>query len=97
MGTLGSYFDDKKAVTRGDLGRYNVTEREEDRHLFKVPSLRLAAKNPPYLHDGSADSLDQAIQIMVRHQLGRTISEGDVRLINSFLHSLVGEHPRIKP
>ena len=97
MGTLGSYFGGRRPVTRSDLGRYNVTGREEDRHLFKVPSLRLAAKNPPYLHDGSTDSLDQAIEMMVQYQLGRTISEEDVRLINRFLHSLVGDHPRFKP
>ena len=38
---------------RADLGRYNVTKNEADKHVFKVPSLRNVALTAPYFHDGS--------------------------------------------
>ena len=41
-----------------------------------------------YFHDGSAESLDQAIEVMARYQLGRTISEQDVRLIISQMNGM---------
>lgn len=80
-----------------DLGRYNVTGAPEDKHLFKVPSLRLAVKTAPYFHDGSVDTLQDAIHVMAKYQLGRDIPDPHVEAIVSFLHSLVGEHPRLQP
>jgi cytochrome c peroxidase len=35
-----------------DLGRYLITEKEDDRYKFKVPSLRNLAYTAPYMHDG---------------------------------------------
>jgi cytochrome c peroxidase len=97
MGAIGDYFRDRGGpVTTADLGRYNVTWLEEDRHSFKVPSLRLAAINPPYFHDGSAKTLDDAIRAMGRYQLGREIADEHVQAIGVFLQSLVGEHPRLQ-
>ena len=79
------------AATAGnDLGRFNVTGREEDRHVFRVPSLRLAALTPPYLHDGSVQTLDEAIALMGRLQLGRELAAADRAAIAAFLGSLVG-------
>ncbi|MEJ2622371.1 MAG: cytochrome c peroxidase, partial [Candidatus Thiodiazotropha sp.] len=98
MGAKGDYFKDRnREITKADLGRYNVTGREDDKHYFKVPSLRLAAINSPYFHDGSANSLDEAIKVMGRYQLGREIADEDIGDIVAFLHSLVGEHSRFKP
>ena len=74
-----------------DLGRYGVTKREADRMFFKVPSLRNAAKTAPYFHDGSADTLEQAIEMMGRHQLGLEIPKEDVADIKTFLGSLTGK------
>ncbi|MFI0378200.1 MAG: cytochrome-c peroxidase, partial [Candidatus Thiodiazotropha sp.] len=61
------------------------------------PSLRLAAINPPYFHDGSQTTLQGAIRIMGRYQLGRDLPESDIDDIAAFLHTLVGEHIRLKP
>ncbi len=98
MGVMGDYFSVRSTpVTKADLGRQNVTGLSEDRFLFKVPSLRLAAINGPYFHDGSAETLEEAIKIMARHQLGRDIPTKDVKSIVSFLSTLVGEHPRLNP
>ncbi|WP_342450081.1 cytochrome-c peroxidase [Thiorhodococcus minor] len=95
MGLMGAYFADRGGeVTQADLGRFGVTGLAEDRHLFKVPSLRLAVHNAPYFHDGSAETLADAIRLMARYQLGRSISRAHVRAIEAFLATLVGERPR---
>lgn len=89
FGVVGSFFDGRVART-ADLGRLNVTGREEDRHVFKVPSLRNVALTAPYFHDGSATTLEQAVRLMGRHQIGRELTDDDVRLIVAFLHTLTG-------
>lgn len=90
FGVLGDYFAGRQP-SKADLGRYNVTGRVEDRHVFKVPSLRNIALTAPYFHDGSVDSLAQAVLIMGRYQLGRELPESDVQAIVAFLGSLTGE------
>jgi cytochrome c peroxidase len=44
-----------------DLGRYTVTKDDADRGAFKTPTLRDVARRPPYMHDGSLDSLAQVV------------------------------------
>ena len=92
FGVLGDYFAGR-SVSEADLGRFNVTGREEDRHVFKVPSLRNVARTAPYFHDGSAATLEQAVLIMARYQLGRELSGDDVEAIVAFLGTLDGELP----
>jgi cytochrome c peroxidase len=97
FGVMGDYFADRagrQPAGSADLGRFNVTGREEDRHVFKVPSLRNVALTAPYFHDGSAPDLDHAVLIMARYQLGRELSNDDVRAIVAFLRTLTGEPPR---
>ncbi|MDR1463518.1 MAG: cytochrome B6, partial [Azoarcus sp.] len=96
FGIIGNYFADRGNISQADMGRYNVTKQEEDRYVFKVPSLRNVAVTAPYFHDGSAATLDEAIDIMGRYQLGRTLSQEDRRYISAFLKSLTGEY-RGKP
>ena len=92
FGVMGDYFADRGGVTKADLGRYNITEKESDRHVFRVPSLRNVATTAPYLHDGSAETLTDAIEIMVKYQLGRPIPGEHVELIAQFLQTLTGEY-----
>ncbi|MFN3986576.1 MAG: cytochrome-c peroxidase [Rhodocyclaceae bacterium] len=94
FGVMGDYFADRGAPTRADLGRYNVTGDEADRHVFKVPSLRNVALTAPYFHDAGADTLEEAVDIMGRYQLGRPLTAEDRRLIVAFLRSLTGELPQ---
>ncbi len=91
LGIVRDYFEDRGDVTRADLGRYNVTGREEDRYVFKVPSLRNVALTGPYFHDGSAATLDEAVRVMGRYQLGREIGGAELAAIVAFLESLTGE------
>ena len=44
-----------------DLGRYDVTHADHDRGAFKTPSLRNVAETPPYMHNGSLETLVQVI------------------------------------
>jgi len=55
---------------------------------FKVPSLRNVARTAPYFHDGSAATLEQAIDQMFLLQLGRIASADDRALIAKFLQTL---------
>lgn len=92
FGVLGDYFVGRPQ-TEADLGRYNVTGRDEDRYVFKVPGLRNVALTAPYFHDGSVASLESAVAIMGRYQLGRDLAPDDVKAIVAFLHSLTGRIP----
>ncbi|WP_198264697.1 cytochrome-c peroxidase [sulfur-oxidizing endosymbiont of Gigantopelta aegis] len=92
FGVFGDYFVKKGNNTRADLGRYNITGKASDRHVFRVPSLRLSVLTAPYFHDGSVDNLSDAIKIMAKHQLGRTISTQDIDYIIAFLKTLPGEY-----
>ncbi|MES2152698.1 MAG: cytochrome c peroxidase [Pseudomonadota bacterium] len=74
-----------------DLGRYQVTGREADRHVFRVPSLRNVALTAPYFHDGSVATLDEAVEVMFKYQLGRSATARDKELIVQFLRTLSGE------
>lgn len=103
LGLFGDYFKDRQErypeearaqIKKADLGRYNVTGNPEDRHVFKVPSLRNIVLTYPYFHDGSAATLDEAIKLMAKYQLGREIPQQDIDLIIQFLNSLTGELPK---
>jgi cytochrome c peroxidase len=91
LGVMAEYFTRDRQERRSDLGRFNVTGDERDRHVFRVPPLRNVAKTAPYFHDGSAKTLQDAIRVMIVDQLGRQVKEDDVTLIAEFLQTLTGE------
>ncbi len=76
-----------------DEGRATDTKKPEDKYLFKVPLLRNVAMTGPYFHDGSVASLEAAVRIMARVQLGATPSDKEVQDIVAFLGSLTGPLP----
>lgn len=79
-----------------DEGRYEVTKNENDRKLFKVPSLRNIELTYPYFHDGSVWKLEDAVKIMGQKQLGIDLSETEIRYIVAFLKSLTGKNIKIE-
>jgi cytochrome c peroxidase len=91
FGIFSDPFAGRKAPEPSDLGRYTVTGRDRDRRVFRVPSLRNVAVTAPYFHDGRTTSLEEAVEIMGRSQLGRDIPPRDVELIVAFLETLTGE------
>ena len=95
-GQLYSRFGMIKLINNENFGLYNVTKEEEDRFYFKVPSLRNVELTPPYFHDGSADNLFSAVEIMLRYQVGRDTSSKEILKIVEFLKSLNGEIAYVK-
>jgi cytochrome c peroxidase len=85
-------FAERTVVTPADLGRFTLTGLERDRFVFRVPSLRNVRLTGPYFHDGRTDSLEEAVEIMARSQLGREIAREETRLIVRFLGTLTGEY-----
>jgi cytochrome c peroxidase len=73
-----------------DEGRVGVTGDEEDRYVFRVSSLRNVAETGPYFHDGSIDTLEDAVRIMVQLQVGAEPDPDDTDCLASFLSSLTG-------
>ena len=77
-----------------DRGRYEITKRDPDWMVFRAASLRNVTETAPYFHDGSVTSLDLAIRMMARHQIGKELGDDDVSLIAGWLGSLTGELPK---
>ncbi len=93
FGVFGNYYPtDITSSNTHNLGRYNITKNEADRFVFRVPSLRLVTLTAPYFHDGSIETLTEAIKIMARHQLGRNISKQHIDDIIAFLKTLPGDY-----
>jgi cytochrome c peroxidase len=86
FGVMMNYIDKKKQI-----GRFNVTNDEDDKYVFKVPTLRNISKTAPYFHDGSATSLKDAVDFMIKYQLGQKVDDKQVELIVKFLYTLDGE------
>jgi cytochrome c peroxidase len=84
---------------QSDQGVYQLTKDENDKMVFKVPSLRNINKTGPYFHDGSVATLDQAIRDMAQYQRGVTLTGAKVKAIETWLTSLTGPIPEnyIKP
>ncbi len=91
FGVVNDHFKKRSDITDADLGRYNIIGKAADRHVFKVPSLRMAALTEPYLHDGSAATLRDAVDVMFEFQLGREAPDEDKEAIVVFIKTLVGE------
>lgn len=75
-----------------DIGRFGVTADARDEHVFKVPSLRNVAVTGPYFHDGSVTTLEGAVVLMGRYQLGRQLTSAEIERLVAFLKTLTGEY-----
>ena len=60
--------------------------------IVRVPSLRNVATTPPYFHDGSAPTLDEAVRRMGNAQLDQTLSDEQIKAIIAFLDTLTGTY-----
>jgi cytochrome c peroxidase len=76
-----------------DTGRFEQTNQEGDRFVFKVGPLRNIERTYPYFHDGSVWRLDDAIRIMGEAQLGKKLTAEEVDAVWAFLKTLTGEVP----
>lgn len=101
FGVVESYWEaTREFVTRDkptmpmDVGRFAVTQNENDLYVFKVPSLRNITRTYPYFHDGSIWGLRDATQIMARVQLGRELDEEQLDKLMVFYEALEGDIPQ---
>jgi cytochrome c peroxidase len=82
-------------ATSAAEGRFAVTGVDADRFNFKVPTLRNVELTYPYFHDGAANTLTEAVDIMGRLQLSRKFTREENASIVAFLKTLTGEQPSI--
>jgi cytochrome c peroxidase len=86
---------EKKYAFMKDKGRYEVTKKDDDMHMFRVPTWRNIAHTAPYFHNGAVKTLDEAVKVMAKLQLDKDLKEDEVQAIVAFLNSLTGEFPKI--
>ena len=88
MGLVQPYQTDNPAE-----GLSAVTGNEADKYKFKVPLLRNVDMTYPYFHDGEAETLTEAVDVMGRVQFGRELTVDENAQIVAFLKTLTGEQP----
>jgi cytochrome c peroxidase len=84
-----------------DTGRFNVTKMDADRGAFKTPTLRDVSRHPPYMHDGSLETLEDVVQHYNRGGIANPtldpkihplrLTDDEVRALVAMLESLEGE------
>jgi len=74
-------------------GRSAVTGKDADRFNFKVPTLRNVEMTYPYFHDGAANTLAEAVDVMGRLQLGKKFTKDENAKVVAFLKTLTGDQP----
>ncbi|MDR6619628.1 cytochrome c peroxidase [Klebsiella sp. 1400] len=84
-------------ITAADIGRMNVTKQVRDKLRQKVPGLRNVALTAPYFHRGDVPTLDGAVKLMLRYQVGTELAQKDIDDIVAFLHSLTGVYTPYQP
>jgi cytochrome c peroxidase len=81
-----------------DLGRYEVTGNEADRHAFRVPTLRNARETGPYFHNGAVVSFEAAVEHEVDEQRAltghRALSADELTDLTQFLRRALSDTSR---
>ncbi len=98
MGIVADYFKDRGTPLHNDkdYGHFNFTKDSTDFQRFKTPTLRNVALTAPYLHDGTAATLQDATKTMLKYQTGKTLPDSDIDLIVAFMNTLTGENKYMK-
>jgi cytochrome c peroxidase len=99
----GTYFNtgvglEGKKDDEVDVGRKKVSNVALDYAAFKVPSLRNVSKSPPYFHDGSKATLEDAVRFMAAGGFANSfrsplltdkkLNDAEVKAIVDFLGTL---------
>jgi len=92
FGVYGNYWDLTKS-SPVDEGRFRVTKNEADKYMFSVPSLRNVTETYPYFHDGSVQSIEEAVKIMAKSNLNIDLTEEQVGDVVMFLKVLTADIP----
>ena len=92
--TFPSQYDQKYKLSE-DKGRFESTGDQADINMWRVPTLRNVALTAPYFHNGSVETLPEAVRVMAKVQLNRDLQEDEVDALVAFLNGLTGEFPEI--
>lgn len=87
-------FDEYQKYTKSkkvDLGLADISKKDTDKFMFKVPGLRNVEKTAPYFHDGSVQKLEDAVRIMAKVQLNKDLKDKEVTDIVAFLKTLTAD------
>jgi len=89
-------------VKPNDLGRYEVTQKPEDRWKYKTPSLRNVSLTAPYMHNGTFVTLQQVVEFYNRGGIANenldplikplNLTEPEIADLTAFLESLTGDN-----
>lgn len=74
-----------------DQGLFERTGDEGDKMTFVIPQLRNVGRTAPYFHDGSVETLEEAVELMARHQLGEELDDKTIADVAAFLRALDGD------
>ncbi|HLQ37248.1 MAG TPA: cytochrome c peroxidase [Planctomycetota bacterium] len=92
-----------------DIGVAAVNEKDEAKTgAFKTPTLRAAARSAPYFHDGSVNTLEEAVKFMgnggkdnphrdVLLKEPRSVNDDDIRKLVALIQSLASSEPFTPP
>lgn len=112
---IGFNFTDSSYVNIGigmeakepDLGRFNVSGREEDKGAFKTPTLREIEHTGPYMHDGSIRTLEEVVEhynkggiknpYLDERMKPLKLTDKEKKDLVEFLKALSGEGWQMKP
>jgi cytochrome c peroxidase len=97
--TLISSVSETKA---NDLGRYEITQKPENRWQYKTPTLRNVQLTAPYMHNGTFETLQQVVEFydrggIVNENLDPLIkplklTKREITDLTAFLESLTGDN-----
>lgn len=86
-----------------DLGRYQVTKQESDRHAFKTPTLRNVQLTSPYMHDGRFHTLGAVLEFFARggdapqaELKPFELTPAEAEDLIQFLHALTSPLPNVE-
>jgi cytochrome c peroxidase len=74
-------FRNNGLAMNDDIGRAEVTGRDRDHKLFKVPSLRELGLTGPYMHDGSISTLKEVVEKYNAGARNVAATDSDIRAL----------------
>ncbi len=93
-------IDSVSAPKANDLGRYEITQKPEDRWRYKTPSLRNIALTAPYMHNGNLATLKDVVEFYNRGGIANenldplikplNLAANEINELISFLETLTG-------
>jgi len=90
----GSKFEKRYNIME-DKGIYLLTNNPRDMYMWRVPSLRNIMITAPYFHNGSAHTIEEAIEVMGKTQYNFDLTTQQINDIAVFLKTLTGVKPTI--